>query len=183
MNSRQLWIVVVLAIVVAACSDGADEVMEATPETSAPEPTQSSGQEATTSTNVSTEETEPESTTSGAVLTIGDEEWTFDAVQFCGEPTEPATTSFLLLATEGDWQLFVEVKDDTGDRRLEGDDVYDTINLQNNADTTKTWLANLEASTQRFIVIDGNSVTAETNFDAVTGLSDDTPGTLTATCP
>jgi len=189
MNLRTVSIVVALVVVVAACGDAADESAETTSPIAVPdETTQTSGQEATNSTTKSAAATEPESaddavTVSGAVLTIGDEEWSFDEVQFCGEPTEPVTTSFLLIATDGDWQLFVEVRDDTGERRLEGDGVYDTINFQNNADPTKTWLANLEASTERFIVINGDSVTVDTDFDAVTGLSDDTPGTLSATCP
>lgn len=188
MNLRQVSIGGALFVVVAACGNSADETVDATSTVSVDETTQAAGQDAATSTTASVAGTEPEPdgeavTVSGAVLSIGDEEWTFDEVQFCGEPTEPATTSFLLLATQGEWQLFVEVNDETGERRLEGDGVYDTINLQNNGDTTKTWLANLEASTERFIVIDGTSVTVDTNFDAVTGLSDDTPGTLTATCP
>ncbi len=32
-------------------------------------------------------------------------------------------------------------------------------------------------------MINGDSVTADTDFDAVTGLSDDAPGTPTVTCP
>jgi len=119
----------------------------------------------------------------GATLTIGDETWSFDSVEFCGMPASPDTSSFVLIAKLGDWQLVAEVVDSTGAQRLEGDGVYDTISFQNNSDPTLSWLANLEAAEVKFMVIDGPSVTASTTFDAVTGLSDDTPGTLEATCP
>ena len=129
------------------------------------------------------EESGGEDGAGGATLTIGDETWTFDGVDFCGKPASPDTSSFVLIAKLGEWQLIAEVVDDSGAQRLEGDGVYDMISFQNNSDPTLSWLANLEAAEVKFIVIDGSSVTANTTFDAVTGLSDDTPGTLEATCP
>jgi len=130
-----------------------------------------------------TEESGSDDGTGGATLTIGDETWTFATVDFCGKPDSPDTSSFVLIAKLAEWQLIAEVVDDSGEQRLEGDGVYDTISFQNNADPTLSWLANLEAAEVKFMVIEGPSVTASTTFDAVTGLSDDTPGTLEATCP
>ena len=116
-------------------------------------------------------------------MTIGGDTWTFDTVSICAiPPADPATTSLILIARQGDWQLIAEVIDATGAQQLEGAGVYDRITLQNNADPTQSWLANNEGSVEKFIVVDGTSVTASTNFDAVSGLSDETPGTLDATC-
>ena len=55
---------------------------------------------------------------SSATLTIGDETWEFDSVEFCGVPASPDTSSFVLIAKVGDWQLIAEVVDDQVEGRL-----------------------------------------------------------------
>lgn len=181
---RSLVVAVIAGLVLVACGGDGDS---ADPTSSSVEAT------ATTSTTTATTTTPPDDPVAeepgsddgagGATLTIGDETWTFDSVEFCGKPVSPDTSSFVLIAKLGEWQLIAEVHDDSGEQRLDGDGVYDTINFQNNGDPTQSWLANLEAAEVKFIVIDGSSVTANTTLNAVTGLSDDTPGTLEATCP
>ena len=192
-SPRILWIMLVLALVSSACGDD-DEATAPASETTAT--TAASGEspppEPATTTTQAPATTQPEEPstdsgggvdTGGATLTIGDETWTFDKVDICAvPPADPATTSLILIANQGDWQLIAETIDDSGTQRLEGDGVYDRISLQNNADPTQSWLANNEAAIEKFIVVDGDTVTASTNFDAVTGLSDDTPGALEATC-
>ena len=183
-----------LLLLSAACGGDDDEAASPSETTStaavADEPTTTGATQAPATETEAPATTQPEEpaeetgdAVGSAVLTIGDETWTLDSVEFCGMTTSPETVSFALIAKQDDWTLFVEVNDDSGARRLEGDGVYDTINFQNNADPTQSWLANNEAAEVKFIVIDGPSVTANTTFDAVTGLSDDTPGTLEATCP
>lgn len=193
MGVRILWIMMVLALVSSACGDD-DEATAPAPETTATTaaPNDSGPEEPATTTTQAAATTQPEEPTTdsgggdsagGATLTIGDETWTFDKVDFCAvPPADPATTSLILIANQSDWQLIAETIDDSGAQRLEGDGVYDRISFQNNADPTQSWLANNEAAIEKFIVVDGDAVTASTNFDAVTGLSDDTPGTLEATC-
>ncbi|MFQ5967041.1 MAG: hypothetical protein ACE5MI_05455 [Acidimicrobiia bacterium] len=121
-----------------------------------------------------------------ATLTIGDETWTFDKVDFCAlPPVEPKDSSFVLIGKLGDWQLIAEIHDDTGAQRLEGEGVYDTIDHQNLADgTLGLWSASSQASGQQFLVVEGLSVTASATFDDLrTTEIEETPGTLDATCP
>lgn len=191
MGKRSSRIILVVALVVSACGGGSDTATteEVEPTTAAPSAT-AEQESATDSAAQATSAAEEPATTataaaagSGATLTIGDETWSFDTVSLCAvPPADPATTSLILIAKQGDWQLIAEVIDATGAQSLEGDGVYDRISLQNNADPTQSWLANNEGAVEKFIVVDGNTITASTTFDAVTGLSDDTPGTLEADC-
>lgn len=190
MRSRLLVaIVLAIALTATACSSDADNTTTTKGDTDQLTATA----EATTTTTEALTTTLPDepaaeepgsgANSGSAMLTIGDETWNFDRVELCGKPASPDTSSFVLIAKLEDWQLIAEVVDQSGAQRLEGDGVYDTISFQNNGDPTLSWLANLEAAEMKFIVIDGSSVTASTTFDAVTGLSDDTPSTLEATCP
>lgn len=193
MSLRKLsTVLVVLTLATGACggddavSSGSADATTTVPDDDEPDSTGTAdvAAESTTPPPATTSPTGSASDESGsATLTIGDETWSFDRVEFCGKPASPDTSSFVLIAKLEDWQLIAEVIDGTGAQRLEGDAVYDTISFQNNRDPTLSWLANLEAAEVKFMVIDGPSVTASTTFDAVTGLSDDTPGTLEAICP
>ena len=191
------WIthaVVLVALVVAACGGDDDQqpaadttTTSAVPDETTSAPTtegESSGITTTSApTTTQAEGSDPGGGTGTATVVIGDETWSFGQISLCGTPASPEKSAFALIAKEGDWQLVAEVVDDTGEKRLEGAGVYDTITLQNNADPTQTWIANFEMLEEKFIVIDGPKVTADTSFDAVTGLADDTPGSLDASCP
>ena len=193
MGGRVVWIVMVLALMGSACGGGDETATppEDTTASTAP-PSDTAGEEPATTTTQEPATSQPEEPTTdsgggdgvgGVILVIGGETWEFDEVDFCAiPPGDPATTSLILVANQGDWQLIAQTIDDSGDQRLEGDGVYDTISLQNNADPTQSWLANNEAALEKFIVVEGDLITASASFDAVTGLSDDTPGTLEATC-
>lgn len=125
----------------------------------------------------------------GATLAIGDNTWSFDQVRFCTMEPDNQTFSFFMIAEQDGIQLVAWVNDPAGERRLEGEGVWDLIQLVEPPQTFEGyevvpgWIASSEASGERFIVLDGLSVTASANFDDFAGEFEQTPGTLQATCP
>jgi len=89
-------------------------------------------------------------------------------------------------------QFVARITDPTGERRLEGEGVWDYIELLDNNpvivegyEVIRMWSASSQASGEQFIFVDGLSVTASANFDDVMATTEieQIPGTLQATCP
>lgn len=126
-----------------------------------------------------------------ATLTIGDNAWSFDQVLFCTtQAQEDETTSFVMIAQQDGVQLTARINDPTGERRLEGEGVWDLIQVVEPPQTGEEgfevfpgWLASSQASGEQFIVLDGLAVTASAKFDDFAGEFEQIPGTLQATCP
>lgn len=201
MRLRPLLVVAALALLGAACSSDGEESSPEVTDAPTEAPTDAPGDDASEApTDAPTDDAteapteappaeptdEPEGDgVGGATLTIGDETWTFDEVTLCtASEQEDATVSFVMLIIDDPWQFVGKVVDPTGDRRLEGDGVYDQIDFQNIEDGTQgIWMAGGEAAGEQFFVIDGNSVTASAAFDDFrTTEIETTPGTLDATC-
>lgn len=120
-------VLVVLTLVTGACG-GVDSASPGSAETAAtvarddePDSTGTSDVAAVNTTQAPA--TTPPAAAAGdesgsATLTIGNETWSFDRVEFCGKPDSPDTSSFVLIAKLGDWQLIAEVIDGTGAQRL-----------------------------------------------------------------
>jgi hypothetical protein len=201
MRLRPLFVLVVLALVAAACGSDGDE-SSSTETAATAEVTDEASAEATTApTEAATDSPSPGTTAApeepaaepeagdgvgGATLTIGEETWTFDQVTICTmTEQEDTTVSFVMLIVEDPWQFVGKVIDPTGERRLEGEGVYDDIDFQNIVDGTQgIWMASGEATGAQYFEIDGLSVTANAPFDDFrTTPIEETIGVLDATCP
>ncbi len=168
----------------ASTSSTADESSDQTADVAATEPPVA-GDSGDTSGGAGTDD-EPSDGSTGATLAIGDQTWSFTRVNLCSEsPPEDESVAFLLLIVEDDLQLSLRITDPTGERRTEGDGVVNTIDFFNTADPTlDLWQASSQSAGNLFVVRDGSTVTAETNF--VDLRTDDTvglPGRLDASCP
>lgn len=193
MPRRLLFAFIALSLAISACAGDTDE--GTTPEETqiteeADQPTvTTSGEEqpeTITTTTTTAEKAGAAEGDRGATLTIGDESWTFDAVAFCANPpTEPQDESFVLVATQDDLQLIVRVNDDSGEQRLEGEGVYDTIDFTNTVDPTQgAWMASSQTTGEQFVQVEGDTVAASASFDDLrTTEFDELPGMLSATCP
>ena len=136
-----------------------------------------------------------------AMLTIGDDTWEFDSVTFCTtREQEDGTISFVTLSRQGEFRLLVKITDPSGERRLEGDGVWDSIDLQfTEGSFVRVFVAGSEAAGAQFLLFDGSSersqlgdrnlsgvvITASANFDdqVRTNEIEEIPGTLAVTCP
>jgi len=109
-----------------------------------------------------------------ARLVVGDDEWTFDSVlcAFGEEEIGQEGAEFVLSSIQDGLQLYVSI--DSFGHSISLDDIEDFENPS----------VSLSSEGDDFIVLDGTSVSAATEFIDFTG--DDlttTPGTLEATCP
>jgi len=126
-----------------------------------------------------------------AALTIGDNMWSFDQVLFCTtQPQEDEATSFVMIAQQDGVQLMARINDPTGERRLEGEGVWDLIQVveppqtgEGGIEVFPGWLASSQTAGEQFIVLDGLAVTASANFDDFAGEFVQIPGALQAICP
>lgn len=130
-----------------------------------------------------------------AVLTIGEETWTFDGI-YCAEGPEAAgndrisfTLSVLDSIDDTRVQLDATIQDPEEQGRLEGDGVIYSVTLtdvEDFEDPSIAWsapspFAQLDVP---LISVDGKQVAAEGPFDDErTEEFEEVPGTLSATCP
>ncbi|MGD8825658.1 MAG: hypothetical protein PVI24_11800 [Myxococcales bacterium] len=128
-----------------------------------------------------------------ATLTIGEDTWDFDsfACAFGYDGTQSQVFSFSGSVIQDDSngvrvQLSVDIMDDSGKERFEGEGVVYDVNLddiENFENPSVSWSARGPAD-EIVVMINGDQVTANGVFDD--GLTDlvveQVPGTLTATC-
>ena len=196
-RSLSIALALAVALLVGACTDPGPpeeapleaEPGEAATSTSSP-PEETVEVPTAAPTEEPAEEPGGESGVGLATLSIGDDTWFFDRVDFCAmSPPENETESFIMIAQQDGVQLVAQVTDPTGERRLEGDGVWGSIQvveppqMVEGYEVFPGWLASGEASGEQFIVVDGLSVTASAKFDDFAGEFQQIPGTLQATCP
>ncbi len=125
-----------------------------------------------------------------ATVTIGDETWEFAQFRcaFGHENTQSDVYSFSSDArgqhsTGAALQFQVDVRDQTGQGRLEGDGVVYEIHVTDISDFSNPAVAWESVSGMTTVTIDGDSVTAEGMFDdMLTDTMEEVPGTVEATC-
>ena len=197
--------VVVMALLVAGCGGGGDGDAEPAQPTQAEQPeageaviettvsvattTQATSAPTTTQAPEQAPEPEPEPETGDgvgrALLTVGDNTWSFDRVDLCTTSRQSdETASFVMVGKHGELQLVARVHDPTGGQRLEGEGVWGYIDFLDLADTSVAWRADGEPGSEQFIVVNGLSVTASAMFTDMTGIEPEpVAGTLEVTCP
>jgi len=190
MTIRRLLIVLsaLVAMATACGSDNGDSATDAatTPTESSTGATADADQDAVDVDELieGLEETQAAQGGGGATLVVGDEQWTFDRVLCAFGPDEIGQEGAELVVSslQDGLQLYVSI--DSFGHSVSLDDIEDFENpsVSLGADQFNAELAGLPTE---FIVVDGTSVTAETQFfdqsdDVAAG---GTAGTLTATCP
>ena len=188
----------ILAVLVLACGDG--DSRNSGGEAVAPaDPTQDGPNEGATTAQPPTPGNEAGGANVGgsgeAVLTIGDESWTFDG-PYCAlgpEATQNDRVSFssgAFAEIEGHRvQLDATVQDPEEDGRLEGDGVIYSVSLNDVEDFQNpviAWssLGGLLGPSETVFEIDGKNASVEAVFDnELTEEIEEIPGSLVITCP
>ena len=109
-----------------------------------------------------------------ATLTVGDMTWTFESVlcAFGEDQIGQEGAVFNLSSIQDGMQMYASI--DEWGHSVSLDDIEDFENPS----------VSLSASNGEFIVLDGKSITAESDFmDGTSDSFDTVPGTFTATCP
>jgi hypothetical protein len=194
-NQAMRWVAIVAAAaaVTAACGGDDDGDQSASTVTAASEETVESGAGAASSSEAAQdlaegmvddlEEMQESQGGGGALLTVGDESWSFDSVlcAFGEEEIGQEGAEFVLSAIQDGLQLYVTI--DGFGQSVTLDDVEDFQNPSVGLSDAYSYGA--ATGDTDFIQVDGNSVTVSAPFVDTLGdsLGEPVDGTLEATCP
>jgi hypothetical protein len=183
MTSRWSLLIIVIALVGAACSGGSEPAPGASPDVGATAEDPTDGESDAASVDAEdfvegiVEDLEEQQAASGggsATLVVGDREWTFAPVlcAFGEAETGQEGAEFVLSGLQDGMQMYASI--DSFGHLVSLDDIK---NFENPA-------VSISSVGDGFIEINGKTITAEAEFSDNTSDSFDTiPGTFTATCP